>query len=381
MRITSVLIPVATLVLALLAYKTREFNHVRAEAVSVLSQVNEYEKQHEPLIAEQCRADRTVWCETTPRFFTEPFLALSPDQIWGDQVLPLLSLMDSLLFGSVTPFMVDTQHTWIMVSTELHPQDEEENEADVSDVASSFLDNTVFMPSLDRRMMRMPCFTSPEDSSTEGKPVPQLRRRRRLEEVAIPQQQQQPYEVSPCLHQAFLERRLSEGCGAAIQDLYQLREYKTQLENYFLHETNQGLETLLGLYSMFLILALVYLLVGSDDTDDDDDDDEEDSQDTDGICCCCCCGASSDAAYVTTEQMCCGCCQGTGVCSTACPDCCGGDKTRSWNIQGCCEGGSCCCDSGVGDHKTNKNRLAVKPTTTITAAEMVIYEGVPIQIV
>uniref|UniRef100_A0A7S3L1V6 Uncharacterized protein n=1 Tax=Amphora coffeiformis TaxID=265554 RepID=A0A7S3L1V6_9STRA len=75
------------------------------------------------------------------------------------------------------------------------------------------------------------------------------------------------------------------------------------------------------------------------------------------ICACCCCEATTESAKngtLTAEQECCACCKGTGVCCVQCASCCGdkGDED-----DGCCcpkndQVGCCCCCCG-GDGKVN----------------------------
>lgn len=63
-------------------------------------------------------------------------------------------------------------------------------------------------------------------------------------------------------------------------------------------------------------------------------------------CCCSATTEDAKNGTLTEEQACCGCCQGTGVCCAACADCCdgGGDSPGPCN---CCTDGCNCCSNGT----------------------------------
>lgn len=101
-------------------------------------------------------------------------------------------------------------------------------------------------------------------------------------------------------------------------------------------------------------------------------------------CSCCCCGGSTldvENGTVTSDQACCSCCKGSGICAPKCQTCCG--ISEKAGAGGCC-GGSCGCGNGsdcngdCGCCGDDKNACSVKKRV---AANMVVYEGVPIQIV
>jgi len=63
-------------------------------------------------------------------------------------------------------------------------------------------------------------------------------------------------------------------------------------------------------------------------------------------CKCCCCGGSTtdvENGTVSASQACCNCCKGTGVCSAKCKTCCG---PSDGDACSCCGGKDCCCCDG-----------------------------------
>jgi hypothetical protein len=137
------------------------------------------------------------------------------------------------------------------------------------------------------------------------------------------------------------------------------------------------------------------------------------------ICVCCCCHASTQDAEngtLTVEQECCNCCMGTGVCSVDCASCCtptgdaetgdycnktkgccgcccckSGDKVEGCCGKGCCcccksgdklEGCCCsCCNSGSKIEGWGSAGGACGMKKEESASNLVVYEGVPMQIV
>lgn len=128
------------------------------------------------------------------------------------------------------------------------------------------------------------------------------------------------------------------------------------------------------------------------------------------ICVCCCCHASTQDAEdgtLTVEQECCNCCMGTGVCSVDCASCCtptadaetgGCCCTSGDKLDGCCGDGCCCCKSSdTLEGCCGEGCCCCKPDDKAEGccpadgacgmkkeekpSNLVVYEGVPMQIV
>jgi hypothetical protein len=112
------------------------------------------------------------------------------------------------------------------------------------------------------------------------------------------------------------------------------------------------------------------------------------------VCTCCCCGMSTeDAANSTDGGCCCPCCNGTGVCSLECANCCGDSDSEAVGDMNCscCCGDGCCCCCGCGNTDTccggccccnnKKTSKSLPKRTVLSVDKIMVYEGVPIQVV
>jgi hypothetical protein len=112
------------------------------------------------------------------------------------------------------------------------------------------------------------------------------------------------------------------------------------------------------------------------------------------VCTCCCCGMTTeDAANSTEGGCCCPCCNGTGVCSLECANCCEDSDLEAVGDMNCscCCGDGCCCCCGCGNTDKccggcccciiNKSSQSLPKRTVLSVDKVTVYEGVPIQIV
>ncbi|CAB9507328.1 expressed unknown protein [Seminavis robusta] len=96
-------------------------------------------------------------------------------------------------------------------------------------------------------------------------------------------------------------------------------------------------------------------------------------------CKCCCCGGSNVDVVngtMSAAQACCTCCKGTGKCSAKCKTCCGNGGKKDG--AGSCCGGKCKCAK---DHGCNGSCDCCGHKKETGDAEIVVFQGIPIQIV
>jgi hypothetical protein len=173
---------------------------------------------------------------------------------------------------------------------------------------------------------------APRDAAT------QVASRRRLTDTDASNGSSRQYIPSQCLEQAFRDQRVGASCAGALHQLEAIRAYKADKLVLYYEGSNRGMKNVVSIYSLAMLMMLLLISAKLK-------------------------RRSPELRDTVLEPTECGCCCGSCYC--------GNDP--------CCEVRTffdCCCENNCVEGKTRLSNAAA-----IHQKNMVIYEGVPIQIV